>query len=423
MHSAFVRFVARHASLVLLLALVLGGCGFSTGTAATVGGERITVGEFNGAVARLRDRVIANSTEANWAGVEGQARRLVLDQLIDKRLLQLEARQRGITISDADVRARMEAEMASFAQRADQQRRQELDGLATNGARQLRPLVNARGGGGLPDSELLAIARAEFARVQDALARRERDQVIAHEIPERVIAEGAIALANALRGRGVAVTPDEVRPTVEAVAYQLTPPEPAAGGEFAQSLAGRGLPNGGAYRASLRDELLDERLRPLYIRPVNAITLQQLVTDSQEKAQEALARARAGTPFAEVVQQYAAEQAKSEQFVNSIGSIVPEFNPAGITALFPAYREGDAAGIKAGDCSEIQTLRGQRGQQSSYGFVCVSQTERRDPRRNPADPNQDEEEQLRQLWVNSLRAKYPVTIDPNLGLPPAAAPQ
>ena len=82
------RNLIRH-SLLLLSLLLLGACGFTTDTAATVGNERITMGELNAATGRL--------------GPEGD-RRQALDQLIDSRLLELEARSRNVTVSDAEIR-------------------------------------------------------------------------------------------------------------------------------------------------------------------------------------------------------------------------------------------------------------------------------------------------------------------------------
>lgn len=292
-----IRSLAIHRSVVILLALALGGCSFTTDTAASVGDERITIGEYNAAVARLRADVGAD----RWTGASPEERRdaqgQLLDQLIDSRLLGLEARERNITVTDADIRARMDAERAQF-----------------------------------PDADT-----------------------------------------------------------------------------FQQALNARGVATGGAYRASVREQVLDERLRPQYAKPVDVLTLQQLVTDSREKAQEALSRACGGAPFNDVVQQYAVDRAKSEQFVNQPGTIVPDLVGERIKAFFPAYRQGDSTSIKAGDCSAIQTLQGQGGAQN-FGFLYVAKAERR-------APTSQEEGQLRQVWLKSLRAKYPVTVNPDLNLP------
>ncbi len=286
-----------HSSILVLtlLTLALAGCSFTTDTVATVGGERITVGELNAAMARL--------------GADASDRGAVLDQLIDNRILQLEARARNITVTEEDIDSRREADR----------------------------------------------------------------QLAAQSIP------GA---------------------------------DPADG--LQQLLTNAGITSGAAYRENIRERILLDKMRLLYAVPIDAVTLQQLITDDRGKAQEALDKARAGVPFNELVQQYAIEGAKSDQVVNSIGSVVPATNVAGIQRLFPRYREGDPSSIRQGECSDVQELRGQAGR-TNYGFVCVSKTERRDP------TSQEQGPQF-QAWLKGLRQKYPVTINPELNLP-AGAPQ
>lgn len=278
---------------ILIGALALGGCTFSTDTAANVNGEQITVGELNATAAQL------HATESD--------RRAVLDQLIYSRLLEQEARARNITVTEDDIKARREAD---------------------------RQLAAQGGSGGDSTDGLQAL------------------------------------LQNA------------------------------------------GITSGSAYDQSVRQRILLQKMRPLYATQVDTVTLQQLITDDKGKAQEALGKARAGTPFNDLVQQYAIDSAKSDQFVNSIGSVVPASNVAGIQRLFPQYKAGDPGSIKQGDCSEVQDLRGQDGK-TSYGFVCISKAERRDP------TSQEQGPQL-QAWLDSLRQKYPVTINPDLNLPPEA---
>ncbi len=390
-------FVLRTSYFVLLL-LLLGACGFTTDTAATVGNERITMGELNAAAGRL--------------GPEGD-RRQALDQLIDSRLLELEARSRNVTVSDAEIRERMNAIRGGFDTQIQQQQGQALDRLAATTAQALRPTINPRGGANLPDNDLRALVRDELGRMGGQLDAHQRDQTIARDVPEGLVRGHADSLANALRGRGVDVAAGDLESALADAAGQLIASRADTTGQLGSALTRQGIRSGNEYRALVREELLAQKMRPLYLRPVDAITVQRLTTDTQDKAREALGRARAGTPFNELVQQYAVEGAKSEQTVN-VGSVaVQAVDPAQLKAIFPQFREGDPASLKAGDCSEIQTVRGAGGA-PNFQIYCIARVERREP------AGQNEEAGLRRTWINGLRDKYPVRINPDLDLNPAA---
>ncbi len=275
-----------HSSILILtlLTLALAGCSFTTDTVATVGGERITVGELNAAMAR--------------AGASESDRRAVLDQLIAGRLLELEARSRNITLSEEDIRARIEADRQSVA-------------------------------------------------------------------------------------RG-------------------TPPGGEVIDTFTETLRENGITSGSDYRTNVRQRLLLERLRPQYIKPVEAVTLQLLVAPNRERAQEALARGRAGVPFDELVREYAAPNLRDERTVNAFSNQAVDSLPKPIRDALPEIREGVYS-------EPFQVSTG-----GQYAIVRVAKIERRDPLPN------EENSQIR-AYLDSLRQKYPVNISPDLSLPPEPA--
>lgn len=389
----------RITAAFILLMLALSACTYTTDTAATVASQRITVGEFNAQVANLREQV---GTQ-RWDGATEEARREVktqlLNQMIDDRLVQIEARSRGISVSDAEIRAKMDADRADFAQGFAQQRQQGFEQLAAGAAQQLRPLVNVRGGAGLPDDDLRALLRAEIERLQAALDGR--GQVVDRAVPESIITDRAAALAAALSGKGVTIAATELEPLLQTIAGQLADANFGLDDNFERNLRDEGIASGGAYRDRVRDRLVVEKLRPLYAKDqVTAVTLQQLIADRPEQAEEALKQARGGAQFNELVQRYAVETFKSEQVVNAGSGITESFSPE-LRNLFPSVQEGAY--------SDVQAVQDGRGQ-TYYRFFRVAKVEQR-------PPGADDLNGLRQQWVQSLRDKYPVTINPALNLP------
>ena len=202
----------------------------------------------------------------------------------------------------------------------------------------------------------------------------------------------------------------QLEPTVRAIAEQLAAPATDLANAYQQGLVQGGYATTSAQRGAARDQLLDQKLQPLYLHQLDAVVLQQLIADDKDKAQAALGQARAGAPLKDVAQQYASDDRKSDEAINSPGSIAPElYRPEGIRQLFPAYKEGDITSLKPGTCSDVQTVQAPTGQ-PRYGFICVVKAEQRAPRA-------DETQALRAVWVHGLRAKYPVSENADLKLP------
>lgn len=397
--SAPRRLVHRPAVLlgVLLLSLTLGACATSVDTAATVGGDRITVGELNAATQQLRARL----GEDRWRGNEEIARRYVLDQLVENRLQRLEAARNGTTISDADIATKREADITALAKRLRERDAQSRDTLAAGAVRQLRAAINARGGAALTDAELQPLVRAEVDRLAGTLATP--TQTFPDAPSATAIEERSASLAGALAAKGAPVPAAEIVPTMTVVASQLAAGTPTLADSYQSQIMSSGFTSASDYRQGLQQQLLERRLEPLYTHPVNAISLQQLVTDSKAKAAEALVKARAGADFAALIQEYAIEAARNDQVVNGIGSVVPDSFPPEIRNLFPS--------LNTGDYSEVWTAPSQTGGQPNYRIFKIVKSETR-------APTADELKDLRQQWLESLRKRYPVWENPALNLPP-----
>ncbi|MGN6758230.1 MAG: hypothetical protein ACTHMJ_17765, partial [Thermomicrobiales bacterium] len=187
---------------LVAIAGLLAGCGFSTDTAATVGGETITRGEFQQATA------------------DGST---TLTDLINDRILLLEARAHGITISDAQINAQIGDDLKQTEQAVQQQHSQALDALASSAAQQLRPIVNAHGGTTLADADLVKVVRQQIDVIQQALDARPAG--FASDVPDRLVNDQAIGLTNAFSAQGFFVPPQELVPTVGQIAQQLNSPQ------------------------------------------------------------------------------------------------------------------------------------------------------------------------------------------------------
>ncbi|HEU5328241.1 MAG TPA: hypothetical protein VFU78_09120 [Thermomicrobiales bacterium] len=356
---------------LVAIAGLLAGCGFSTDTAATVGGETITRGEFQQATA------------------DGST---TLTDLINDRILLLEARAQGVTISDAQVNAQIGDDLKQTEQAVQQQHSQALDALASSAAQQLRPIVNAHGGTALADADLVKVVRQQIDVIQQALDARPAG--FASDVPDRLVNDQAIGLTNAFSAQGFFVPPQELAPTVGQIAQQLNSPQNnvTTADTFQQNLAQLQFTSA-SYMQNTRRQLLSEALRPSWYKPqVEALTLQLLVADNQAKAQEAVQKGRAGMNFDDLVKTYASANAQSPQVVNSAGSIATEgLNPS-IRSSFPA--------IKEGEYSE-PFLAGSSGQ---YAVVRIAKVEQR-------APTAREEQALLYNWLHSLYSKYHVTIN------------
>lgn len=382
---------------VLLLSLGLGACATSVTTAATVAGERITVGELNAATQQLRARL----GEDRWRGNEEIARRYVLDQLVDNRLQRLEAARTGITISDADIAKKREADVAKLADQLQQRDARNRDTLAQGAVQQLRGPVNARGGASLSDADLQALVAREIDQLSAAL--NPSSQAFPSAPASSSIEERSASLAGALAGKGVPVPPAEIVPTMTVLATKIAMGAPSLADNIQSQLQSNGFISASDYRQGLQQQLLEQRLEPLYSHPVNAVTLQQLVTDDKAKADEALAKARGGADFAELIQQYAIAAAKTDQVVNGIGSVATDILPPTVRKIFPS--------LDNGAYSDVWTVPSQSGGKPTYHIFKIVKTETR-------APTPDELSSLRQTWLDGLRARYPVWENPELNLPP-----
>jgi hypothetical protein len=169
----------------------------------------------------------------------------------------------------------------------------------------------------------------------------------------------------------------------------------AQGTENFASFITQNYASAAAYQQNARQQLLIEGLRPYWAKPtVQAITLQLLATDTQQKAQEVVQKGRAGASFDDLLKQYAPPAAQTPDVVNSQGSIA-------VDALNPAVRASFGP-IQAGAWSDPIPNNGQ------FIVLHIAAVEDR-------APTEREKNGLVAAWLDSLRTVYPVTItDPAL---------
>jgi hypothetical protein len=227
-----------------------------------------------------------------------------------------------------------------------------------------------------------ALDRLIFYRLLELEARAQRIEITADEITARNNAELA-AIGQQFTGSGIA-TADI----------------------FQQEALGQGVGSGAGYRQGLREQLLIEKLRPYWYKsPVDVATTRLLFTDTREKAVEAAQKGRGGTSFDELLRTYAPANAQTPNAVNGLGSLPTEALSAQFRANFPGGE------IRQGSYSEpIEFRPGQ------FVVIHVAAVERR-------APSPEEERYLLAPYVNSLRTKYGVTVDPSLGLPGLNTPR
>ncbi|HEY8599818.1 MAG TPA: peptidylprolyl isomerase [Thermomicrobiales bacterium] len=165
---------------------------------------------------------------------------------------------------------------------------------------------------------------------------------------------------------------------------------------FVQALQQQRYPSSAAYFQTLRQQLLIQKMRPIWFTgTVDAVTLQLLTTDSQQKAQEVTQKGRAGASFDDLLKQYAPAGAQTPEAVNSPGSLaISRLNPQ-VRAAFPEIKEGVYS----------DPLPANGGQ---YAVLRIAKVEKR-------APTEQEGQDVLLSWLESLKAKYPVTItDPAL---------
>lgn len=395
------RFVGlRLVPLALVLALALGACGASTETVATVGGTRITRGELNAAVADT------NAALARIAAQQGQAPQVVaaqdiLPELINSRLLELAARDNKIQVAPADLTATNEqttkALIADIAQTRDQQQAQ----LAGQAAAQVRQLIGPYGGNAIPDAELQALVTQEVERMRHGLATRGAAVAIGSD-PDtsRRVVDEAIAFRNAIAAHGVAVPPETLQPLVSTVLTSLDRVL-FLGSNADLFQLGIDTRAGGSrtiFQQVVHDRAYQQKLRPLWYQPqLTEVILQELRTDSQAKALEAIGKGRAGTPFADLLQAYQLPSVAVRPNDNQVATpVVLAFQPRLLQAFKGGGREGEySEPLATADGSQFTVFR------------VVRATTRA--------TTAQEEESLFQRWAAGLATTYPVTYnDPTL---------
>lgn len=161
---------------------------------------------------------------------------------------------------------------------------------------------------------------------------------------------------------------------------------------FQQNLLAQGYPSAAAYAQTIRQQLLIQKMKPLWNKAeVEAVTLQLLTTDTQAKALEAAQKGRAGTSFDDLLKAYAPVQAQDPTVVNSQGSIA-------VDALNPTIRDS-FKGIKEGSYSDPIPTGG-----AQYVVLRIAKVARR-------APTDREQNGLIASWLDGLKTKYPVVID------------
>ena len=136
-------FGLRLALVGVILAVALSACSFSTDTVATVGGERITRGELNAAVA-----VATAAAQRTGLPVDPAT---ILDDLISSRLLELAARDQRVQLSQSEINAKIASDVVAINAGVAQSRDQQLGDLVTSASNELRPIINSYGGNRQPE--------------------------------------------------------------------------------------------------------------------------------------------------------------------------------------------------------------------------------------------------------------------------------
>ena len=214
-------------------------------------------------------------------------------------------------------------------------------------------------------------------------------------------ASQAAALDNLVYGRliDLEARAQKITVTDEEVAAQNTSDIAATQGganAFVQALTQQGYPSAAAYYQTLRQQLLIQKMRPIWaVGNVDAVTLQLLTTDSQARAQEVTQKGRAGASFDALLKEYAPAPAQAPDVVNSPGSIAVSSLNARVRGSFPE--------IKQGVYSEPLPTNG-----GQFAVLYIAKVENR-------AANEQESQGLLLSWLEGLKAKYQVTIiDPAL---------
>ncbi len=385
----------------VILAVALSACSFSTDTVATVGGERITRGELNAAV---NENNVALAQIAAMQGLPPQviAPADMLQELINRHLFELAARDNKIQITPADLAAQSEIVAKTLVAGQQSARDQELASLTVSAAGELRPIVNNYGGGIIPEPELQSLMQQEIERLRNLLLVRGTVIAIGSAtLPQQLVKEQAITFRNILAQHGVAVPPESLEQLTGALIQRLDNPA-YIGSEadyFQQALLATGATKP-IYQQYIRRQALQTKLQPLWMQTeVEAVFLQELRTDSRDKALAAIQQGRAGTSFAELLKTY---QLTSVPISANDNQLPTSY----VIALQPQLKASFRT-VKEGELSEPFATSDNR----QFTIYRIARIEKR-------APTADEAEGLFTVWGESLSTKYPVTIvDPALSTP------
>lgn len=210
------------------------------------------------------------------------------------------------------------------------------------------------------------------------------------------------------RAQNITITEDEITAKnlaeLKAIEQQFPSGTVSVADLFQQDQLSQGISSGAAYRNSVREQLLIERLRPFWYKsPVDIVTIRLLVVDTREKGLEAIQKGRAGTSFDDLVKAYTPPNYQASEVVDSFGS-----RPV---AAMGTQLKSSFSTIKQGEYSDpVSVSAGQ------YIVLYISKLENR-------APTPQEEGYLIDPWINTLRAKYGVTVDPSLNLPNLNTPR
>ncbi|MFL6169177.1 MAG: SurA N-terminal domain-containing protein [Ornithinibacter sp.] len=225
------RFVRRRFVAGLLLAVALGGlaaCRTDPNVAAYVGDARISEAQLDDAVhQRLEDKAIA----AYAKGKEADFTRRVLGFLVDEQVYRAVADRYSVTVSDRQVRSRIETLLngqdpqAAYDQLAQQGISRE--DVVENVRQQLIRQEVAKAEG-LSDALTEEGLRAAYEQQKESLARKDLGYIL---VPDQATADAAVAQLNAdprLYSRLAARFPGQLT---------LPAPQPFASSDVPQPLA------------------------------------------------------------------------------------------------------------------------------------------------------------------------------------------
>ncbi len=220
---------------------------------------------------------------------------------------------------------------------------------------------------------------------------------------DRTIKDEAIVFRNALAARGVGLQPEQLEPIISTLFQELDSPSyTGSSADYVQTLfASEGI-NPKLYQQILRERVLREKLSPQWLpTDVEELVVQEIRTDSRQKAEEAVQRGRAGTPFVELLRTYQMPSVPIAANDNTLTTpIVLPLRPD-IKAALPTVQEGAYSNpIPTADNSQFQIYR-------------IVRITKRPPVEGELDPIYED-------WLSSFSRTFPVVyVDKSLQ-PPVA---